>query len=40
MALINKSETKADEWADLVIHDSIGKMLKAAVKSSTGGALV
>jgi NAD-dependent deacetylase len=30
LVLINKSETKADEWADLVIHDSIGKVLKAA----------
>ena len=31
LVLINKSETKADEWADLVIHDSIGKVLKAAL---------
>ena len=31
LMLINKSETKADEWADLVIHDSIGKVLKAAL---------
>ena len=32
LVLINKSETKADEWADLVIHDSIGKVLKAAME--------
>ena len=31
LIIINKSETKADEWADLVIHDSIGKVLKAAI---------
>ena len=31
LVLINKSETKVDEWADLVIHDSIGKVLKAAM---------
>ena len=31
LIIINKSETKADEWADLVIHDSIGKALKAAI---------
>ena len=31
LVLINKSETKADEWADLVIHDAIGKVLKAAM---------
>lgn len=33
LVLINKSETKADEWADLVIHDSIGKVLKAAMNA-------
>ena len=32
LVLINKSETKADEWADLVIHDSIGKVMKAAME--------
>jgi len=31
LVLINKSVTKADGMADLVIHDSIGKVLSAAV---------
>ena len=29
LVLINKSETQADASADLVIHDSIGKVLGA-----------
>ncbi len=32
MVLINKSETPYDRKADLVIHDSIGKVLKACTK--------
>lgn len=31
LILINKSETSADRKADLVIHDSIGKVLKEAL---------
>ena len=30
LILINKSETSADRRADLVIHDSIGKVFKEA----------
>ena len=33
LVLINKSTTSADNKADLVIHDSIGKVLYEAVKS-------
>lgn len=33
LVLINKSETSADRNADLVIHDSIGKVLGEAVKA-------
>ena len=29
--IINKTETKADEWADLVIRDPIGETLHKAV---------
>lgn len=32
LVLINKSETSADRKADLVIHDSIGKVLKEALE--------
>lgn len=32
LVLINKSETSADRRADLVIHDSIGKVLKEAME--------
>lgn len=32
LVLINKTETSADRRADLVIHDSIGKVLSAALK--------
>ena len=32
LVLINKSTTSADERADLVIHDSIGKVLEEAMK--------
>lgn len=31
MVLINKSETQADNWADLVIRDSIGEVMDKAV---------
>ena len=31
LVIINKSVTQADEWADLVIHDSIGTVLKSAL---------
>lgn len=31
LVLINKTETKADAWADLVIREPIGKTLEAAV---------
>ena len=33
LVIINKTETKADEWAQLVIRDPIGQTLKAAVNS-------
>ena len=33
LILINKSTTSADNKADLVIHDSIGKVLSAAVNN-------
>lgn len=32
LVLINKSETRADRNADLVIHDAIGKVLKEAME--------
>ncbi len=32
LVLINKSETNADRKADLVIHDSIGKVMKEALE--------
>ena len=32
LVLINKDSTPYDGQADLVIHDSIGKVLKAAVE--------
>ena len=32
LILINKSETNADRKADLVIHDSIGKVFKEALE--------
>ena len=32
LVIINKSVTEADAWADLVIHDAIGKVLKKAVE--------
>ena len=32
LILINKSETSADRNADLVIHDSIGRVFKEALK--------
>lgn len=31
LVIINKSVTQADEWADLVIHGSIGTVLKSAL---------
>ncbi len=34
LVIINKDTTKADEDADLVIHDSIGKVLKSAVEKA------
>ena len=33
LILINKSSTSADSKADLIINDSIGKVLRAAVNS-------
>ena len=33
LVLINKSSTSADNKADLVIHDSIGKVLEEAVNN-------
>ena len=32
LVLINKSETGADRKADLVIHDSIGKVMREALE--------
>jgi NAD-dependent deacetylase len=33
LVLINKTETKADAQAELIIRDNIGKVLSAAVES-------
>ncbi len=37
LVLINKSSTQADESADLVIHDSIGKVLSQIIVPQGGG---
>ena len=31
LIVINRETTNRDKWADLVIHDSIGKILAAAI---------
>ena len=38
LVLINKSSTQADESADLVIHDSIGKVLSQIIVPQGGGS--
>ena len=37
LVLINKSETPYDYRADLVLHDSIGEVLHAALEAENGG---
>ena len=37
LVLINKSETPYDYRADLVLHDSIGEVLHAALETENGG---